>query len=183
MKTYMYTAWCFDMTRLAAVVAVAKNGVIGRDGDLPWRIPSDLKRFKAVTLGKPVVMGRKTWESLPRKPLPGRANIIVSRTLPAAEGATVCASVEAALAAAETAAREAGADEICLIGGARLYADLLDQTERLYFTEVDLAPEGDARFPDLDPGQWREVSAERVEAQPGDDAGFTLRILERVTAA
>ncbi|MEE4248760.1 MAG: dihydrofolate reductase, partial [Kangiellaceae bacterium] len=84
------------MPRLAAVVAVAKNGVIGRDGDLPWRIPSDLKRFKAVTLGKPVVMGRKTWDSLPRKPLPGRPNFVVSRTLSEAEGATVFADTDAA---------------------------------------------------------------------------------------
>ncbi len=169
--------------RLAAVVAVARNGVIGRDGDLPWRIPSDLKRFKAVTLDKPVVMGRKTWDSLPRKPLPGRTNIVVSRTLAEAEGARVFASTEAALAAAERAAQDAGVDEICLIGGARLYADLLDRTDRIYLTEVDLAPQGDALFPALAPGQWREVDAERVEPQPGDDAGFTARILDRVTAA
>ena len=168
--------------RLAAVVAVAKNGVIGRDGDLPWRIPSDLKRFKAVTLGKPVVMGRKTWDSLPRKPLPGRTNIIVSRSLEEAEGAMVCASIEAALAAAEIAALKADVEEICLIGGAQLYADLLEQTDRIYLTEVDLEPEGDARFADLDPGAWREVEAERVEAQPGDDAGFTVRILDRIAA-
>ncbi|MFW6413183.1 MAG: dihydrofolate reductase, partial [Oceanicaulis sp.] len=103
--------------RLVIVVAVAKNGVIGRDGDLPWRIPSDLKRFKAATLGKPVIMGRKTWESLPRKPLPGRANIVVSRSMSAAAGAQVVSTPEAALDAAAIAAAHAGAGEICLIGG------------------------------------------------------------------
>jgi len=170
------------MARLAAVVAVAKNGVIGRDGDLPWRIPSDLKRFKAVTLGKPVVMGRKTWDSLPRKPLPGRPNFVVSRTLTETGGAEVFADADAALKAAHAAAEELGVDEVCLIGGARLYADLLDLTDRIYFTEVELEPVGDALFPTLDPAIWREVAAERVEPQPGDDAGFTVRILDRVAA-
>lgn len=168
---------------LAAVVAVAKNGVIGRDGDLPWRIPSDLKRFKQVTLGKPVVMGRKTWESLPRKPLPGRANYIVSATLPGVEGAQVFADVDETLEAARREAQRAGVDEICLIGGARLYAELLERTQRLYLTEVDLSPEGDAYFPKLDLSAWREISAERVEAGPKDDAGFTLRVLERIHGA
>ena len=166
--------------KLVSVVAVARNGVIGRDGDLPWRIPSDLKRFKAVTLGKPVVMGRKTWDSLPRKPLPRRANIVISRSLGDAVGAQVFADLELALEAARGAAVEAGVDEICLIGGAQLYRDLLDRTDRIYLTEVDLEPEGDARFPALDPVQWREVSAQRVDAAPGDDAGFTLRILDRI---
>lgn len=165
--------------RLAIVVARGRNGVIGTDGDLPWRIPSDLKRFKAVTLGKPVVMGRKTWDSLPRKPLPGRANIVVSRTLGAAGGAEVFADPEAALAAARDAAARDGADEICLIGGASLYAALLDRTDRLYLTEVDLAPDGEARFPDLDPQAWVERSSETVAKGSGDDAGFTLRVLDR----
>lgn len=168
---------------LAAVVAVAKNGVIGRDGDLPWRIPSDLKRFKETTLGKPVLMGRKTWESLPKKPLPGRANFVISATLPGAEGAQVYADANEALAAATREAQRAGVEEVCLIGGARLYGALLARTQRLYLTEVDLNPDGDARFPALDPGEWREVSAERVEAGPRDDAGFIVRVLERVGTA
>ncbi len=168
--------------KLAAVVAVARNGVIGRKGDLPWRIPSDLKNFKATTLGKPVVMGRKTWDSLPRKPLPGRANLVVSGSLAEAEGAHVFADTSSALIAARTAALEAGVDEVSLIGGARLYADLLPLTERIYLTEVDLEPEGDAHFPALDPAQWKEVSATRFAAQPGDDAGFVVRILDRVAA-
>ncbi|MCP2669814.1 dihydrofolate reductase [Maricaulaceae bacterium EIL42A08] len=168
--------------RLAAVVAVAKNGVIGREGDLPWRIPSDLKNFKATTLGKPVVMGRKTWDSLPRKPLPGRANIIVSRSMTEAEGAHVFPDTSSAIIAARTAALDAGVDEVALIGGARLYTDLLPLTDRIYLTEVDLEPEGDAHFPALDPDAWTEVSAQRFEAQPGDDAGFVVRILDRVAA-
>ncbi|MGP1274806.1 MAG: dihydrofolate reductase [Caulobacterales bacterium] len=165
---------------LSIVVAVAKNGVIGRDNDLPWRIPSDLKNFKAVTLGKPVIMGRKTWESLPRKPLPGRANIVVSRSLGGAEGASVYDDANAAVAAARAIAGKDGASEVCLIGGAALYGALLPATTRIYLTEVDLEPEGDAHFPMLNPLEWREVSSTRFEAEPGDDAGFTVRVLERV---
>jgi dihydrofolate reductase len=167
-------------TPIALVVAVARNGVIGRDGDLPWRISSDLKRFKQVTLGKPVVMGRKTWDSLPRKPLPGRVNIVISRTLAEAPGALVRPDLDEALEAAEAAALADGAAEICIIGGAQIYAAVLARASRIYLTEVDLTPEGDSRFPALDSAQWREVSAERVEAGEGDDAGFTARVLERV---
>jgi len=168
---------------LAAVVAVAKNGVIGRNGDLPWRIPSDLKRFKETTLGKPVIMGRKTWESLPKKPLPGRANYVISATLPGVEGAQVFADAEEALEAATREAQRAGVDEVCLIGGAQLYADLLERTQRLYLTEVDLEPQGDARFPALDPDAWRLVRSERVEPGARDDAGFTVKVLDRVATA
>lgn len=169
--------------KLAIVVAVARNGVIGRGGDLPWRIPSDLKRFKAATLGKPVVMGRKTWDSLPRKPLPGRANFVISRSVTAAAGAYVFADVDACLEEACGAAVEAGVDEVCLIGGAQLYADLLPRVDRIYLTEVDLEPEGDAHFPTLDPEAWREVRSERVEASEGDDAGFTVKVLDRIAAS
>lgn len=165
---------------IALVVAVARNGVIGRDGDLPWRISSDLKRFKQVTLGKPVVMGRKTWDSLPRKPLPGRVNIVISRTLADAPGALVRRDLDEALEAAEAVALSDGAQEICIIGGAQIYAAMLERASRIYLTEVDLAPQGDSRFPALDPAVWREVSAERVEPAEGDDAGFTARLLERV---
>lgn len=165
---------------LSIVVAVAKNGVIGRGNDLPWRIPSDLKNFKATTLGKPVIMGRRTWDSLSRKPLPGRANFVVSRKSESLEGAVVCDTPEKALRKAREAARENGAGEVCLIGGAALYGALLPLVSRIYLTEVDLAPEGDTHFPVLNPPEWREVSAERVEAGEGDDAGFVVRVLERV---
>lgn len=165
---------------LSIVVAVARNGVIGRGNDLPWRIPSDLKNFKATTLGKPVIMGRRTWDSLPRKPLPGRANFVVSRKVGALQGATVCNTPEDAVRKARQAAIEGGAGEACLIGGAALYEALLPLVARIYLTEVDLAPEGDAHFPVLDPREWREVSATAFDPQPGDDAGFVVRVMERV---
>ena len=166
--------------RLVIVVAVARNGVIGRDGDLPWRVPSDLKRFKAATLGKPVLMGRKTWDSLPRRPLPGRPNIVVSTSLSEAPGAILAADPESGLAAAMDCARQTGADEVCLIGGARLYAALLDRTDRIILTEIDLAPQGDAIFPALDPARWRQTSAGTVPPEPGDEAGYVVRVLHRV---
>lgn len=168
-----------DAVKLVHVVARGANGVIGSEGDLPWRLPSDLKRFKAVTLGKPIVMGRKTWQSLPRKPLPGRANIVVSRTMAGAEGAEVFDDLWHALEAARAAAIQAGVDEVCVIGGAQLYAQTLDQADRLYLTEVELSPDGSARYPEIEEGAWREVHRERVEPGPGDDAPFTLRVLER----
>ncbi len=166
--------------RLAAVVAMGRNKVIGRQGELPWRIPSDLKRFKQITLGKPVIMGRKTWDSLPRKPLPGRPNFVISRSMTTIVGAYVFAHFHEALDKARSAAMSAGVDEVCLIGGARLYADLLGKTDRVYLTEVDLAPCGDAVFPALDPTDWRLVSYERMRAAEGDDADFTLKVLDRV---
>lgn len=165
---------------LAIVVAVAKNGVIGRDNDLPWRIPSDLKNFKAVTLGKPIIMGRKTWDSLPRKPLPGRANLVVSRSLTALDGAQVLADADEAVNAARGIAAQDGASEVCLIGGAALYEALLPHTTRIYITEVDLEPDGDAYFPMLNPVEWREVSAQAFDPAVGDDARFVIRVLERV---
>ena len=165
--------------KLVHVVARGANGVIGQEGDLPWRLPSDLKRFKAVTLGKPVVMGRKTWESLPRKPLPGRANIVVSTTLTEAEGAEVFDDLWHGLEAARAAAIQAGVEEVCVIGGAQLYSQTLDKADRLYLTEVELSPGGSARYPQIDEEAWREVHRERVEPGEGDDAAFTLRVLER----
>lgn len=166
--------------RIVLVVAAGRNGVIGRDGGLPWRLPSDLKRFKAATLGKPVVMGRKTWESLPRQPLPGRANLVVSRTLASAPGAQVFASLDEALEEAHLEAASAGVEEVCVIGGAEIYAASLPLADAVLLTEVDLAPEGDAVFPALDPGQWTEQSAERVEPGEEDDAAFTIRRYARV---
>ncbi len=165
--------------KLTLVVAVAKNGVIGRNGDLPWRLSSDLKRFKAATMGKPVLMGRKTWESLPRKPLPGRANLVLTRDASfVAEGARVFASINAALAAARAIAQTDGVGEVCVIGGAQLYEATLPLADRIVLTEVALSPEGDAYFPKLG-GEWLEVSAEHVARGPKDDADFIVRVLER----
>jgi dihydrofolate reductase len=162
------------VSRIALVVAVARNGVIGRDGGLPWHISSDLKRFKEITMGKPLVMGRKTWESLPKKPLPGRHNIVITRQKGfVAEGATVVADAVAALQAAGDVA------EIAVIGGGEIYNLFLSSADRLYLTEVDLEVAGDTHFPAPDPALWVETAVERHPQGPRDSAAFTLRILDR----
>jgi dihydrofolate reductase len=161
---------------ISFVVAVARNGVIGREGGLPWHISSDLKRFKEITMGKPVVMGRKTWDSLPRKPLPGRRNIVITRQ-PGflADGAEVVATPEEALGLC------VGAPEVAVIGGGEIYRLFWPMVDRLYLTEVDLEVEGDTHFPALDPAQWREVSRELHPRSERDSAAFTLRVLDRMT--
>ena len=169
------------MTRpkLTLVVAIAKNGVIGRDGDLPWRLSSDLKRFKATTMGKPVLMGRKTWQSLPKKPLPGRPNLILTRDANfAADGAWVYTDLAAMVAAGRAMAETSGAGEACVIGGAQLYEAMLAIADRIILTEVNLEPSGDARLA-LDLAAWREISREHVERGEKDDADFVVRVLER----
>lgn len=138
-----------------------------------------MKRFKAVTLGKPVLMGRKTWESLPKKPLPGRANLVLTRDGSfVAQGARVFAGLDAMLAAGRAIARTTGADEICVIGGAQLYEATLPMAHRIVLTEVNLEPEGDARLA-IDLSRWREISREHVERGANDDADFVIRVLER----
>ena len=160
--------------RITLVAAVAKNGVIGRDGDLPWRLPDDLKAFKRLTLGKPVVMGRKTWESIGR-PLPERHNVIMTRSQDfEAPGASVVRSADEAL---ELLADE---DEIMIIGGGAIYRQLLDRTDRIYLTEVDAEVAGDVTFPALDPAEWVEVSCEQHAADERHEYAFTLRQLDRV---
>ena len=148
--------------RIVLVVAVSRNGVIGRDGDLPWRLPSDLKRFKALTLGKPVLMGRRTWDSIGR-PLPGRPNIVVTRD-PAfsAPGAEVAASLEAGLAAARREAAALGVDEVCVIGGGQIYAQVFDRADILHVTYVEADIDGDTRFPDIDPALFEKVVEEPI---------------------
>jgi len=161
---------------ISFVVAVSRNGVIGREGGLPWHISSDLKRFKEITMGKPVIMGRKTWDSLPRKPLPGRRNIVITRQEGfAAEGAEVAASPEEAL-------RLAGdVPEVAVIGGGEVYRLFWPMVDRLYLTEVDLEIAGDTHFPALDPAEWREVAREVHARGERDSASFTLRTLDRMT--
>jgi len=165
--------------RLTLVVAIAKNGVIGREGALPWRLSSDLKRFKAVTMGKPVLMGRKTWESLPKKPLPGRPNLVLSRE-PSfrAEGGWNFTRLDALIAAGRAMAEASGADEVCVIGGAQLFEATLPIADRIVLTEVNFEPAGDIFFT-IDRTVWREVSHEDVAAAPNDDADFVVRVLER----
>lgn len=161
---------------ISYVVAVARNGVIGREGGLPWHISTDLKRFKEITMGKPVVMGRKTWDSLPRKPLPGRRNMVITRQAGfVAEGAEVVSTPAAALALC------GDAPEIAVIGGGEVYRLFWPHVDRLYLTEVDLAVEGDTHFPVVDPAEWREVAREVHPKGEKDSAGFTLRTLDRMT--
>ncbi len=166
---------------LVLVAARARNGVIGRQGALPWRLRSDMALFKAVTLGKPVVMGRRTWDSLPRRPLPGRLNLVLSRD-GAFEplGAVKCERFEEALSIGREQAAEDGAGEVCVIGGVALFELALPKARRLYLTEVDAEVEGDAVFPAFDQGEWRDVRREAHPAGEGDEFGFTFRVMERV---
>jgi dihydrofolate reductase len=145
------------MTPITLIVAVAENGVIGVKGDLPWRLPEDLKRFKRLTLGKPVIMGRKTWDSLPRKPLPGRVNIVVTRD-PSfhADGATVVHDFDTAIAAAE----KTNPDEIMVIGGQAIFKAALLVATRIHLTEVAARPPGDTFMPSLDRRAWQETARE-----------------------
>ena len=166
--------------RIAFVVAASRNGIIGRQGKLPWRLSSDLKFFKTITMGKPMVMGRKTWESLPKRPLPGRDNIVITHQRGyEAPGAIVVADPQAALSKAEMIAKRAGSDEIAVIGGGEIFSALLPRADRIYLTEVDVEVEGDTFLPQLDPLHWREVGRERFSRGEGDDADFVIRTLDR----
>jgi dihydrofolate reductase len=164
---------------ITLVVAVADNGVIGRDGGLPWRLSSDLKTFRRLTMGKPLIMGRRTFQSL-KKPLDGRDNIVVTRDesfRPA--GAIVAPSFPAALAQAERCAGERGVDELMVIGGADIFAEALPLAGRIYKTEVHGSPEGDTLMPKVDWGRWQEVSREALPRGERDDFDATLLLLER----
>ena len=164
----------------AGPIARARNGVIGRDGDMPWRLKSDLAIFRATTMGKPVIMGRKTWESLPKKPLVGRMNIVLSRDGSfEPQGAVVCEEFSEAVSIAKEQAEEDGAREVCVIGGASLFELALPKARRLYLTEVDAEVDGDVVLSPLDESQWTEVRAERHEASDVDEYPFTVRVLER----
>ena len=140
---------------ITLVVATAKNGCIGINNDMPWHIPEDFAFFKTYTSGKPVVMGRKTWESLPKKPLPNRRNIVITRQADyVAEGAEVVGNLQAAFALS------ANAPEIIVMGGAQIYAEALPLASDLRITEVDLSVDGDAYFPSIDASTWQEVERE-----------------------
>jgi dihydrofolate reductase len=161
-------------------VARARNGVIGRDGALPWRLKTDLANFKALTLGKPVIMGRKTWDSLPRRPLPGRTNIVLTRDGSfEPKGAVRSEDFSEALQIAREQAEEDGANEVLVIGGAALFALALPKATRIYLTEVEAEAEGDVSMPPFDESVWVEVSREAHPAGDGDDHPFVFRTLER----
>ncbi|MBV8926944.1 MAG: dihydrofolate reductase [Bradyrhizobium sp.] len=155
------------------IVAVADNGVIGADGAIPWRLKSDMQRFKAITTGKPVVMGRKTFISL-RRPLPHRTNIVITRDDDfRAAGAVVTTSLEAAGAVARGDALRRSVAEIAVIGGAEIYAQWIDGADRLEVTEVHARPQGDTRLAAIDPAAWEEVARVRHAAGPDDTAAFS----------
>jgi len=163
---------------LAMIAALADNHVIGLDNRMPWHLPADLKHFKAMTLGKPIIMGRKTWDSLGR-PLPGRLNLVVSRQPDLQlEGAETFTDLDSALTRAEQWAREQGVDELMLIGGAQLYAQALPQAQRLYLTRSEASPEGDAFFPDYDQAEWERVDSQAHPAE-GDSPAYRFETWQR----
>lgn len=166
---------------LSLIAAHAQNRVIGINNSMPWHLPGDFKYFKATTLGKPIIMGRKTWDSLGR-PLPGRLNIVVSRQ-PGLQlaGAEVFASLEEALVRAEQWAREQGVGELMLIGGAQLYGQALDKglVSRMYLTRVELSPKGDAWFPEFDRGQW-QLSASEPQPAEGHGPVYHFEVWDKV---
>ena len=166
---------------VALIVARADNGVIGREGGMPWHLSGDLKFFKAQTLGKPVVMGRKTFQSIGR-PLPGRPNLVITRD-PAfrPEGAEVFAEVAGALARARTLAAESGAEEIMVIGGGQIYDLTLPLARRVYLTEVHDSPAGDTSFPELDPEVWEEVRRDPPVSGGDGQPDYAIVVLERRT--
>ena len=168
-----------DKPPITIVVARAQNGVIGRDGKLPWHLPADLKRFKALTMGKPLILGRRTFESL-RRPLPGREVIVVTRDprfSPA--GAKVAHSPLEALAVARRLAKTLAVDEIVVGGGAEIFRALMNETQRIELTEIALEPEGDAFFPSLDKARWREIKRETPPRGEKDEADFAFVTLAR----
>jgi dihydrofolate reductase len=167
--------------RIGIYVAIAQNGVIGREGGLPWRLSTDLKRFKEGTMGKPIVMGRKTWESFPKRPLPGRLNIVVTRDRAyQADGAEIAASLDEAIALAKVRARcLPNADEICVIGGGQIYAAAMPLADRLHVTHVLGSIDGDTVFPTIDPAIWHVRSAEDFPAGERDSHATRYTVYER----
>lgn len=166
---------------LALVVAVAKNGMIGRDGDMPWKLSTDLKRFKRDTMGKPIIMGRKTFNAIGMV-LPGRLNIVVSRSEFVVEGTVHANSIEKALEIASEWGRENGSDEICVVGGGQIYRETISLADRLYVTHVMAEPDGDTRFPEIVEAEWRPVSREEVPKGEKDTAETLYVVYERVKA-
>lgn len=167
------TATNVNRPEVVLIVAVAENGVIGAGGSIPWRLKTDQQRLKAITLNKPVVMGRKTFESL-RRPLSARTNIVITRDPNyRAPGAIVTSSLDNAFAVALGDALRRSASEIAVIGGAEIYAHWMDLADRLDVTEVHARPEGDTLFTAIDTAEWEEVSRVKNSAGPDDSVGFS----------
>lgn len=168
--------------KLSLIVAQARNRVIGADGALPWRLKDDMAFFKATTMGAPVIMGRKTWESFPKRPLPGRENIVLTRDWDYdAAAARVYSSFPAAVNAARAIAAREGKSEAFVIGGAEIYAAALPLADRIYLTEVDAEVAGDTLFPRLASGEWQVRDIASHPAGEGNDHAFTIRQLDRVS--
>ena len=168
-----------NLPDIALIVGVARNGVIGRDGGIPWRIPSDMAFFKKTTMGKPIVMGRKQYESV-GKPLPGRVNIVVTRQKGyQPDGVLVFSDLGAALEHARTIAEADGVGEVMVIGGGEIYAQALPLADRVYLTEIDLMPEGTVHFPEIDAEVWEKVAAPPVTPSERDEANYTIGVYER----
>jgi dihydrofolate reductase len=162
------------------VAAIGENGVIGREGQLPWRLKSDLQHFRRVTTNHPIIMGRKTYESIGRV-LPERTNIVVTRDLGlVAPGAVLATSMDAAFGYAREDANKRGVDAVMVIGGSDIFALTMAVADKLEITRVHASPEGDVLFPEIDPAHWREVRRERYKRGPQDDADFTVLTYERV---
>ncbi|MFU9137252.1 type 3 dihydrofolate reductase [Erwinia tasmaniensis] len=157
---------------ISLIAAMAADRVIGMENAMPWHIPADLAWFKRNTLGKPVIMGRRTWESIGR-PLPGRLNIVISRQPGDAEGATWVTSIEEALKAA------GDAEEVMVIGGGKIYEQLLARADRLYLTHIDAEVEGDTTFPDYEPDQWQSTFSEFHDADEKNSHSYCWEILDR----
>lgn len=169
--------------KISLIAAVARNNVIGADQTIPWRIPSDFAWFKQTTLGKPLIMGRKQFETF-AKPLPGRPHIVVTRQRDyAPEGVTVVHTLDDALAVANRVASDAGVDEIMVIGGGDIYAQAILRADRLYISHVDLEPEGDVRFPAIDGAIWNVVAEPDMPRSDKDGATYSIRIYERRDAS
>jgi dihydrofolate reductase len=165
--------------KVVLVAAIGENDVIGREGQLPWRLSSDLKHFKQVTMNRPLIMGRKTFESIGRA-LPGRTNIVLSRDLSLrAPGCVLATTWDAAFLFAREDAQKRGVDEVMIVGGSDIFAETMGVADRLEITRVHMSPEGDVRFPPIDPQAWREVRRERHPRGPHDDAEFTILTFER----
>ncbi len=166
--------------KISLIVAVSRNGVIGLNNQLPWHLPEDLKYFKSVTMGKPLIMGRKTFESIGR-PLPGRTNIVITRDSSwSAEGVEVARTLQQAMTLGRLACARADVDEIMVIGGEQIYRLTLPGADRLYFTEVQADVEGDAFFPAIDPDQWQQVSEQLPEQT--DTHPYRFLVLDRKPA-
>ena len=170
--------------QVSIIVARSRDGIIGVDGDLPWRLRDDLAFFKQTTKGHPIIMGRKTWFSLPRQPLPARDNIVLTRDHTfLAPGARVCTSVRSAIASAKAIAQQSGKQEIFVIGGAMIYHEVIPLADKLYLTEVETDVAGDVSFPVFDEGEFEELQRQSHKADERNEYDFTIRVLKRLARA